>query len=66
MQNILDMLEGKLNVKPWNNIHNASMQVMLKWDKEELRQKVCPSMSAEEFVQLTPQAFIWKSGFSPW
>ena len=53
MQNILGMLEGKPNVKPWNNICNASMHVMPKLDEEELHQKVCPSMSAEDFAQLT-------------
>ena len=48
MQPILDMLKGKPHAyKPWNNIHNASMHVMLKWDEEELRQKVCPNICAE-------------------
>ena len=59
MQYILDMLEGKPHAKPWNNIciHNASilMHVMLKWSEEELRQKVCPSISAEDFAKLTPK-----------
>ena len=55
MQYILDVLEGKPHAKPWNNIHNASMHVMLKWGKQELCQKVCPSISAEDFVKLTPK-----------
>ena len=55
MQAVLDMLEGKPNAKPWNNIHNASMHVMMKWDEEELRQRICPSMSPAEFAQLTPK-----------
>ena len=55
MQAILDMLEGKPNAKPWNNIHNASMHVMMKWDEEELRQRICPSMSSVEFALLTPK-----------
>ena len=55
MQHILDMLEGKPHAKPWNNIHNALMHVMLKWDEEELRQKVCPNICAEDFAKLTPK-----------
>ena len=55
MDLILDMLEGKPNVKTWNNIHNASMHMMLKWDEEELRKYICPEMSGEEFALLTPK-----------
>ena len=44
MQTILDMLEGKPNAKTWNNIHNASMHVMLKWDEAQLQEKICPSI----------------------
>ena len=55
MQTILDMLEGKLNVKTSNNIHNASMHMMLKFNEEECRKYVCPDMPAHQFVQLTPK-----------
>ena len=55
MQAILDMLEGKPNAKTWNNIHNTSMHVMMKWDEAELRDKICPSMSPAEFAQLIPK-----------
>ena len=55
MQVILDMLEGKKDVRTWNNIHNASMHMMLKFDGEELRKYVCPDMPADQFVKLTPK-----------
>ena len=55
MQGILDMLEGKPNAKPWNNVHNASMHMMIKWDEEELRTHICPNMEPEIFAKLTPK-----------
>ena len=55
MQVILDMLEGKKDAKTWNNIHNASMHMMLKFDEEELRKYVCPDMPANQFAKLTPK-----------
>ena len=55
MQSILDMLEGKANAKPWNNVHNASMHMMIKWDEEELRTHICPDMEPEIFAKLTPK-----------
>ena len=39
-------------------LHTPNMDIildMLKWDEEELHQRVFPSMSAEEFAQLTPK-----------
>ena len=55
MVKIMDMLEGKPNVKKWNNIHNASMHMMLKFNEEKQRQYICPEMSGEEFALLTPK-----------
>ena len=55
MQAILDMLEGKPNAKKWNNVHYASMHLMMKWDEVELRERICPSMSPAEFAQLSPK-----------
>ena len=43
-----------LNFK-WNNIHNASMHMMLKWGEEELHNKICPDMPAGNFAILTPK-----------
>ena len=42
-------------MKTWNNIHNASMHVMMKWDEVQLREKICPPMSPSDFAQLTPK-----------
>ena len=55
MDFILAMLEGRPGAKKWNNIHNASMHMMLKWDEEELRSNVCPDIPAEEFANYTPK-----------
>ena len=49
------MLEGKPHTKPWNNLHNASMHMMIKWDEEEFRRKICPDMEPEVFAKLTPK-----------
>ena len=52
---ILAMLEGWSGAKKWNNIHNASMHMMLKWAEAELHQHVCPEIPSEEFVKYTPK-----------
>jgi hypothetical protein len=49
---ILDMLEGKPNVKKWNNIYNTSMHIMLKWDEGELCNYICLEMIADKFCNL--------------
>ena len=68
MQTILDMLEGKPNTKPWNNIHNELIHMMLKWDKDEFRQFICPALDSNQFSKLTPKEIgahleVW---FSSW
>ena len=55
MDAILDMLEGKPDAETWNNIHNTSMHLMLKFEEEELRKYISPEMSAENFALLTPK-----------
>ena len=55
MDAILAMLEGRPGAKKWNNIQNASMHMMLKWDEAELHQHVCPEIPSEEFVKYTPK-----------
>ena len=63
MQSILDMLERKPNAKPWNNVHNASMHMMIKWDEEKLRTHICPTMDPKMFAKLTPKEV--GTGYSP-
>ena len=54
MESIVKMLKGE-GEKPWNNIHNASMHMMLKWKDKELRALVSPDTTAEEWKQLNPK-----------
>ena len=51
--------EREPNVKTWNNIHNASMHVMMKWDEAQLREKICPTMSPSDFAHHTPKQIFF-------
>ena len=52
MQSIMDMLEEKLNAKKWNNILNASMHMMIKWDKMSYVSKFSQQMLSGQFQNL--------------
>jgi hypothetical protein len=54
MNDVLRILRGE-GPKPWNNIHNSSMHMMLKWTDQELKEILCLDMSFEDFNQLTPK-----------
>ena len=41
--------------KPRNNIHNASMHMMLPWSDEELKHHIAPAMEQERWENLTPK-----------
>ena len=54
MEDVIKILDGQ-GSKPWNNIHNASMHMMLPWSDEELKQHIAPGMEQERWENLTPR-----------
>ena len=54
MDDVIKILDGQ-GSKPWNNIHNASMHMMLPWSDEELKHHIAPAMEQERWENLTPK-----------
>ena len=46
MDDVMNILDGKSD-KPWNNIHNASMHMMLPWSNEQLKTHIAAEMEIE-------------------
>ena len=56
MDHLIRLLIGVLTpAESWNNVHNASMHMMLRWTDAELKELICPTKSLEEFNSLTPK-----------
>ena len=54
MDDVMNILDGKSD-KPWNNIHNASMHMMLPWSNEQLKTHIAAEMEIEKWNLCTPK-----------